>query len=317
MQRLFDCIKEYDTITLFRHLGADADALGAQFGLKQWIQETYPNKKVYALGKSVGSAAVHFPSIDVVADDVIKNSLAIILDTANASRIDDMRCLSAAFRIKIDHHIFVDRYADIEYIEDRKGATCEIIANMLQQQGEQLSKQCAEYLYSGLIADTLQFSIHATTPQMLMTAAYLVAQGVDVAKINDQNFNKSLKEFRYETYIREHIQLYHEHIAYCVITKAEYEQFGLSYNAAKEKTYVLSHVNEFKAWMLFVESNNSTSESPLYNASLRSRNVVINDIAMQFNGGGHRYACGAKNLNETQIQELLEQMAQRVNEDKG
>jgi len=313
MQRLFECIEEYDTITLFRHTGADADALGAQFGLKQWINETYPHKKVYALGTSVGSAAAHYPSIDEVSDETIQDSLAIILDTANASRIDDQRCLNAAFRIKIDHHILVDRYADIEYIEDRKGATCEILANMFQKKGVILSKQCAEYLYSGLIADTLQFSINATTPEMLRTAAYLVEQGVDVAKINEQNFSKSLKEYRYETYIREHVQLIDEHIAFCKIIKEEYEQFGLSYNAAKEKTYALSHVNEFHAWVLFVESTDSTYEMPLFNASIRSRNVIINDIAMKFNGGGHRYACGAKNLNEAQITELLHQLSQRIN----
>lgn len=313
MHRLFECIEEYDTITLFRHTGADADALGAQFGLKQWINDTYPQKKVYALGTSVGSAAAHYPSIDETSDEIIQRSLAIILDTANASRIDDQRCLNAAFRIKVDHHILVDRYADIEYIEDRKGATCEILANMFQEKGETLSKQCAEYLYSGLIADTLQFSINATTPQMLRTAAYLVEQGVDVAKINEQNFSKSLREYRYETYIREHVQLIDEHIAFCKITKAEYEQFGLSYNVAKEKTYALSHVNEFFAWVLFVESTDSTCELPLFNASIRSRNVMINDIAMKFNGGGHRYACGAKNLNEAQITELLQQLSQRIN----
>lgn len=313
MQRLFDCITEYDTITLFRHIGADADALGAQFGLKQWINENYPQKRVYALGASVGSIAVHYPSIDEADDEAIQSSLAIILDTANASRIDDTRCLGAAFKIKIDHHIFVDAYADIEYIEDKKGATCEILANMFQQRGETLSKQCAEYLYSGLIADTLQFSINATTPQMLRTAAYLVEQGVDVAKVNEMNFSKSLKEYRYETYIREHVQLFHEHIAFCKITKAEYEQFDLTYNEAKEKTYALSHVNEFHAWILFVESTDSSNEMPLYNASIRSRNVIINDIAMNFNGGGHRYACGAKNLTEAQITELLEQLSQRIN----
>lgn len=317
MERFFACIREYDTITLFRHIGADADALGAQFGLKQWINETYPHKKVYALGQSVGSAAVHYPQIDEVDDTAVQNSLAIILDTANASRIDDERWQTAAYRIKVDHHILVDRYADLEYVEDKKGATCEILANMFQAQGATLSKQCAEYLYSGLIADTLQFSINATTPQTLMSGAYLVAQGVDVAKVNDQNFTKSLKEYRYETYIREHVQCYHEHVAFCKITRTEYEQFDLSYNEAKEKTYALSHVNEFKAWILFVESNDSTKESPLYNASIRSRNVVINDIAMRFNGGGHRYACGAKNLNEAQIQALLEQLAQRINDQNG
>lgn len=312
MQRLFELIKAYDCITLFRHISADGDALGAQFALKQWISEQYPQKRVYALGHSLGSAAVHYPTVDTVDDETIRRSLAVILDTANASRIDDERWQYAAYKIKIDHHIFVEQYADIEYIEDRKGATCEILANAFQQQGCTLSKQCAEYLYSGLISDTLRFSINATTAQMLHTAAYLVAQGVDVAKINDQNFSKSLKEFYYETYIREHVQIYQEALAYCMITTKEYEQFHLTYNEAKEKVYALSGVNEFQAWVLFIESTSSSEKQRLYNASLRSRNVIINDIAMRFNGGGHRYACGVKNLTDQQVQTLLEALSKRI-----
>lgn len=312
MQDLFAFIERYEIITIYRHTAADSDALGSQFGLKQWIMDTYPNKQVYALGTSVGSHSDHFPAIDDVDNDTIKQSLAIILDTANASRIDDERWKLAEFKVKVDHHIFVEHYADVEIIEDYKGATCEIIADLLEKRGCQLSKTCAEYLYSGMIADTLQFSINATTPQMLRTAAYLVEQGVDVAKINEQNFSKSLKEFRYETYIREHFQLLDGCVAYIKIKQEEYKSFGLTLNEAKEKVYALGRVHEFKAWALFVEYERTQDGISIYNGSLRSRDVIINDIAMEFKGGGHRYACGVKNLKDADIEALLQAILARV-----
>lgn len=312
MQDLFRYIEQYDVITIFRHTAADSDALGSQFGLKQWIMDTYPNKKVYALGDSIGSHGVNFPNIDHVLDEVIKGSLAIILDTANATRIDDARWSSAKFKIKVDHHIYVETYADLELIDDYRGATCEILADLLEKRGCSLSKQCAEYFYSGMIADTLQFSINATTPEMLRTAAYLVSQGVDVAKINEQNFSKSLREFRYETYIRQNFTLLNDCIAYIKISKEEYESFGLTFNEAKEKVYALGRVHEFKAWALFVEIDRTEDGDVLYNGSLRSRNVIINDIAMEFKGGGHRYACGVKDLSDADIERLLKMILDRV-----
>lgn len=311
MNELFKQIEAFDTITIFRHVSADFDALGSQFGLKQWIQDTYPEKKVYALGQEVGPSAACFPPIDEVDDKQIASSLAIILDTANAERIDDSRWRNAKFKIKVDHHIFVDQYADVEYIEDRKGATCEILASAFQQRNEKLSKTCATYLYRGLIADTLQFSIAATTPEMLHTAAYLVGFGIDVAKINEQNFSKSFKEFQYETYIREHFEFYKESIAYAIIHKEDYEQFQLTFQEAKEKVYALSRVKEFQVWALFIE-NGQDEKGILYNGSLRSKTTTINAIANKYNGGGHRFACGVKGLHKEQIQNLLDDLYEAI-----
>lgn len=309
---LFTLVETYDIITIYRHTAADSDALGSQFGLKQWISDTYPNKQVYALGDSIGSHGTHFPPIDEVDDDIVKQSLAIILDTGNTARIDDDRWSSAAYRLKIDHHIYVETYADLELIDDYKGATCEILADMFEKHGERLSIQCASYLYNGMIADTLQFSINATTPQMLRTAAYLVEAGIDVAKINDDNFSKSLKEFRYETYIRQNCVILDDCLAYAKITIQEYENFGLTLHEAKEKVYALGRVNEFKAWALFVEIEKDEQGNTIYNGSLRSRDQMINDIATLYQGGGHRYACGVKNLQDDDIETLLGLMLERV-----
>lgn len=48
---LLEEIEKYDSIVIYRHENPDVDACGSQFGLKSWLEDNYPNKKVYAFGK--------------------------------------------------------------------------------------------------------------------------------------------------------------------------------------------------------------------------------------------------------------------------
>ena len=312
---LFDLLKEYDIITIYRHVSPDSDALGSQFGLKQWILDTYPNKQVYALGlKGKGSKDCFFPNSDEVDDETISKSLAIILDTANAARIDDQRYKLAAHRLKIDHHIFVDQYADTEVIHEEMGATCEILASMFMDQGIVISATAAQHLYAGLISDTLRFSISATTSNTLRCAAYLVDCGVDVVKANTENFSTSLRLYKFENYLRSNCQILDDCLAYVIIHKEDYERFGLSVQEAKEKVFVLGGVFEFEAWALFIEKERDENGACIYEGSLRSARASINDIANAYHGGGHRLACGVRGLTDETIQSLLQDLLKRVHE---
>ena len=49
-QKIYKKIKQYDSIVIARHVGPDPDALGSQMGLRDAIRETFPKKKVYAVG---------------------------------------------------------------------------------------------------------------------------------------------------------------------------------------------------------------------------------------------------------------------------
>ncbi len=309
--RFFSLVEQFDVITIFRHVAADSDALGSQFGVKTWIQDKYPNKKVYALGTSVGPSAKFFPPIDIVEDEVVSSSLAIILDTANADRIDDKRWKSAKYKIKIDHHIYVESYADLEYLEENAGATCEIVGSMLQKHNEVLSCECASYLYSGIISDTLQFSIPSTTQKTMNTAAYLLSFGIDLVKVNRNNFSRSYKEFQFETFIQQHA-IFMDGVAYIKVKKEDYTSFGLTLEEAKEKVYALGNVNEFQIWALFTEYEKNEQGEVLYNGSLRSQRIAINDIASRYNGGGHRLACGVKQLKDSTVYQLVHDLVERV-----
>ena len=71
-----------------------------------------------------GMPAASSPQMDVVPDETVAASLAIILDTANGARVDDDRWSKAVRTLKIDHHIVVESFADVEVVEDLFGATC-------------------------------------------------------------------------------------------------------------------------------------------------------------------------------------------------
>ena len=46
---IFKLIKKYNNIVIARHIGADPDALGSQFALKELIQENFKDKFVNSI----------------------------------------------------------------------------------------------------------------------------------------------------------------------------------------------------------------------------------------------------------------------------
>ena len=313
IQTFFQLIEQYDVITIFRHIAPDGDALGSQFGLKQYILDTYPHKQVYALGyDGAGSKAHAYPVMDSCDDEVVQQSLAIVLDCANAPRVDDQRFQSAAKIMTIDHHIKCDSFADVEIVYDLCGATCEILTGIFEQNNIKVSAQVAQYLYMGFIADTLRFTIPTITSQALRFAAYLIDCGANPNLANEAQFSSSLKSYKFENFLRSNIKIVNDHMAYAIVTKEEYEAHDMTFQEAKEKVFVMGGIKEFKIWALFTQKADGT----LYNGSLRANKILINDIASNYRGGGHRYACGVKDLTIDDIQQLLNDLEERIYQNK-
>lgn len=307
----FEQIESFDSIVIARHVLADGDALGSQFGLKTFLEARYPDKKIYAPGASVGSCAAFFPPADEVSEEVLRSSLLIVLDTSDAARIDEPRWRLCPKSLRVDHHLHIASFCDKELVDEQAAATCEIVALLLKEHGETLSSKTASYLYAGLITDTIHFTISSTTGATLEAAAYLLPFGVDVVTLNQQHFGTTLSDFRYETFLRSRLQQ-QASFGWAVADAKDYEGYGLCFAQAKEKVFVFAGIAEISIWALFtqMESGDQTKE-PLYSASLRSRTIALNDIANAFGGGGHRCACGIKNLTREQIKELIKALAQR------
>ena len=120
-------IKKYDDIVIVRHIGADPDALGSQFALKELILLNFPDKKVVALGNPA-SRFKYLGTLDKDVDMDYSKALLIVLDTPDIRRIDiNVDINKFAEIIKIDHHPFVDKYGSVEVMDEDASSTSQLI----------------------------------------------------------------------------------------------------------------------------------------------------------------------------------------------
>src|SRR5699024_1783258 len=101
--KIIQAIKDYDQIIIHRHLRPDPDALGSQAGLKEIIQQSFPDKQVSIVGID-DPAFTFLVEMDSVHEADYQGALVIVCDTANTDRIDDKRYTLGDQVIKIDHH---------------------------------------------------------------------------------------------------------------------------------------------------------------------------------------------------------------------
>ncbi len=307
---LLEEIVRHDVITIYRHEHPDCDAVGSQFGLKQWINENWPAKKVYALGNEPCLQA-DWPASDIVSDDVVINSLAIVVDTANTERVDDHRFQNALKIIKIDHHPNREHFGDSEYVYENAAASSEILARFFKDNSDKkMSLQTAEYLYRGLLTDTLCFRTNNTTSHTLAMASYLAGFGINIPEINRQLFDQSLDEFRFACWIRTHIQTRGSHFAYVVISVEDLENWHIDAGKARNFITEIGQVKEFLIWAVFTEK--VLNGERVYDGSLRSKQIAVNVIAEKYNGGGHKNAAGVKNLTNDSLKSLLESLFSEI-----
>lgn len=305
-KEILELIKEYKFITIFRHQRPDGDAAGSQLALKTWILDNFKDKEVYALGTETYDI---YPFVDIVEDDIISNSLAIILDTSNQERIDDERWKLAKKSIKIDHHPVVQEYADYNFAMPEAAATCEYLCDILTSFNDCiLSKETAKFLYSGLLTDTISFKTTNTSSNTFKVASILANTGIDIYEINTSIFDKDLKTYEYCNYLRNKI-IYDEGIAYVILNQTMLNECNVTASYARNYVSELGGVKEFKIWLLITEN-----EKGLYDASLRSKKpYIINEIAAKYNGGGHKNASGIKNISKEDIMSLLNDLKKIIN----
>lgn len=309
---LLNKIKEYDKITLFRHTHPDGDAAGSQLGTKEWLKYNFPNKEVKALGKEYFFI---YPYVDEASDEFIKESLAIVFDTSNATRVDDERFKLAKEIFRIDHHPYVETFENYVIDEENRASASELIADILMSKGYEaytMPKRASELFYSGMLTDTLNFKTTNCTSRTLYVAAKLVDTGIEMTDISMRMFDQSETDFATRSKLRNHYK-YKDGLCFIKLNKKTLEKLGISSNKAKTMIDEFGSVKSFKIWAILAYNN----ETGLYDGSLRSKKgYTVNEIASHFNGGGHINAAGIKGLSEKDVKQLKKELQQEI-ESKG
>src|ERR671914_1412851 len=99
---------------------------------------------------------------------------------------NDLRAVAEAIRDR-DRFLLIThdnpRFGDVNLVVADASSTGEIVRDLVQELGVELTPELAEALYIALVTDTGRFQYANTTPKALRLAAELVEAGADVHKI--------------------------------------------------------------------------------------------------------------------------------------
>lgn len=301
-KKIYKKIKAYDEIVIVRHIGPDPDAISSQIALRDSIKETFPNKKVYAVGSGV-SKFKYIGELDKVDESKLTNPLLIVVDLPNISRIDGANFILYKEVIKIDHHPFEDKMGETEIVDTKSSSAAEIIADIILNTKLKLTKTIAEKLFIGIVSDSNRFLLGTT--KTLRIVVELIEKGhINIKDIYPKIYERPLNEVRFQAYLAQNLVISENGFAYCKIGSKEIEDYQVDSSTASNMINDFNYISGIYVWtfITYNEKNN------LYKVNIRSRGPVINEIASKYNGGGHKFASGVRTQDAGDIDNLLKDL---------
>jgi phosphoesterase RecJ-like protein len=303
-EKILEAIQQYETIIVHRHVRPDPDAYGSQCGLVEILKESYPEKKIYAVGREEPSL-YYMRRLDFIEDSVYKGALVIVCDTANAERICDNRYSLGDKLIKIDHHPNEDPYGDLLWVDTSASSCSEMIYEFYlygKNKGLKLNDAGARLLFAGIVGDTGRFLFPSTTDKTFGYAGELIHYHFSRTELYDKMYEMSPNLIKLNGYILQNFKFESNGVASVILSKKLLEEFGARPPEASQLVGILGDVKGIKAWVFFIE------EDDQIRVRLRSKGPVINGIAKKFKGGGHPLAAGASIYSWDEVENVLSEL---------
>lgn len=309
---IYNKIVEFDKIIIGVHKRPDGDCLGTAYGLQDIIKSTWPNKKV-----SVAAETVKYLKFigkpNELKDKDFEGSLFISVDTAGTDRIYEQRFTLSDKLIKIDHHLAVEDFGDVDYVDTgRPAATLIILDFFIQFQDKlKMTKVGARALYTGTLTDTGRFKYSGVNGDTFRSVSVLFDNGLETKEIYDNLDVKTENMTKFKGFFLQHFKKTENGVAYFIVKPRYLKKFGINLGDASSLVNELSYFDDCPLWILLAEY-----EGKIVRARMRSKGPAINKLANKYDGGGHPLACGANLGTWKRAKALLKEMDQLAKEYK-
>ncbi len=314
-KKIYKEIKRYDKIVIARHIGVDPDALSSQLGLRDSIKKTFPEKEVYAVGSGSNKFS-YIGKLDKSSDlGDLSETLLIVTDTPDKKRVDIENIDEYDFVIKIDHHVFIEEFGDLEYIDDKASSACEIILSLIEETKLECDSLIAQTLYTGLVADSNRFLFNTCTPATFaLVSRFLEKYPFNLQEVYSKMYLRPVNEVKFEGFLAQSMFITENKLGYVKITEKNLEEFKVDTAAAGNMINNFNFIDEILVWATITED----TKNEQIRVSVRSRGPEINKVLEKFKGGGHKMAAGAKVKDFDTAMEIMNKLDRElVNYNKG
>lgn len=314
---MFNNIKKFEEIllqndyfTIISHKNPDGDSVGSSLALyhlllsmNKYVEIVFPDELPFFL-KWMNNAdkIIIYDNNPQKAKEVLgRQSIIICVDfntTKQIRKFEEYFNKNTSYKILIDHHPDPEITFDLELKDENVSSTAELLFKIIESTSliKYTDKYFAEGIFTGILLDTLSFSVNAHRPQTYEIVAKLLMYEIDRDYIYDNIFNSNtLSRVQLTGYaIYKKLRFIEEYsTAYIYLTKQELEMFSYRPGDTEGLVNYPLTLKGVKVSALFFEKENYVK------ISLRSKgNIPVNElIKNHFVGGGHKNAAGGEEYN--------------------
>ena len=302
----------HDRFLLAVHENPDGDALGSLLAAKLTLDALGKDSVMFLPGQAPLPAEYKFMPLEEVRrelPDDVEERVLFALDCANESRLGPGQEAidRAPLVLNVDHHHDNSRFGNVNLVVADASSTGEIVRDLLDELGVELTPELAEAIYIALVTDTGRFQYANTTPKALRLAAELVEAGADVHRVF-QSIYESVQLAKLKLLARalERAQVYEGGgIVVSYLLKTDFAEVGAAEPYSEGIIDFLRAVEGADMAALIREP--PAPGRPARRISLRSSSDELDVSAIaraSGDGGGHRQAAGFSSSKE--IPEIVE-----------
>jgi bifunctional oligoribonuclease and PAP phosphatase NrnA len=311
LERVADAIRGHDRFLLTTHENPDGDALGSILATKLALEQLGKDVVMYLAGSVPLPKEYSFMQLGELRrrlPDDWRERVLLALDCANERRLGPDPSLLTDVRLvlDLDHHHDNSRFGNVNVIEPAASSTGEILRDLFEELGVELTPEIAEGLYIALVTDTGRFQYANTTPKAHRLAAELVEAGADVHRVFQSVYeNVAFAKLKLVARALERAKVYEGgRLVVSHLARGDFADAGADEPFAEGIIDYLRGVEGAELAALIREP--PTEDGPTRRVSLRTthEDLDVSAIARKSGGGGHRMAAGFS--SEASVEEITE-----------
>ena len=279
-------LRQAQRLVLTAHQNPDGDAIGSLLGLGQMLLGLGKDVQLL-LDDDVPTRYNVLPGHELIQrleeGKTYQAQLLVVLDTS-LDRIGAVREAVSAPTLNIDHHPTNEGKADKFYLDGQRAATAEIIYQLWELSGLEMTLPLAMALYTGIATDSGFFKFSNTSPFTMRSAARLLEAGVEPNLISEAMEIRPYSHVKGLADALQHIEVWHNGRAAGVFLSFEQMQEIEATDSLIDMLRVIEGV-EIATVLKYKEADKAR-------VSMRSIGIDVSAIAKQFGGGGHVRAAG-------------------------
>jgi phosphoesterase RecJ-like protein len=278
--------------------------------LKDTIKLTFPNKKVFAVGATVAKFK-YYGNIDHPNLKELNNPLLIVTDVPNMNRIDGIEDLNYKEIVIIDHHPEEDIKANVSWIDINKSSASQMVTELILNTKFKLNEKIANNLFLGIVSDSERFSLKNTSIETFDTVKKLLeVSKIDFTSLFSILYRRPFNEHKFTAFITNHLIIDENKMGYIKISDNDLKEFNVDTATPANLINGYNFIDELLVWVFVTEDIKNNQ----YKISIRSRGPIVNAIANNYNGGGHKYASGCRLTDMNEVDKLLKDLSDACHE---